>query len=105
VKRSRVLDAQRIDYHDVAVIDGCALGAQRCRSYAGTVRIRTGTMIAGQIDCRERRRTWTITIPQVGISRVALDDMIDPLTARWDDVYGQFLLWLRSGSRGFAQRN
>jgi hypothetical protein len=60
---------------------------------------------AGQIDCRERWITCTITVAQVGIRRVVLDDTIDPLTARWEDIYGQFLLWLRSASRSFAQRN
>jgi hypothetical protein len=102
---ARVLDAQHIDYRDVEVIDGCAPSEQRCRSYAGTVRVRNVTIMAGQIDCRERWVTCTITIPQVGIRGVALDDTIDPLTTRWEDVSGQFLLWLRSASRGFAERN
>ena len=99
---ARVLDAQYIDYRAIEVSDGCAPSFQRCRSYAGTVRGRTGTIMAGQIDCRERWITCTLTVPQLGISGVALDDTIDPLTARWEDVYGQFLLWLRSASRGFA---
>ena len=102
---ARVLDAQHIDYRDLEVIDGCAPSFQRCRSYAGTVRVRIGTIMAGQVDCRERWITCTLTVPQVGIRGVALDDTIDPLTARWDDVSGQFLLWLRSASRSFAQRN
>jgi hypothetical protein len=102
---ARVLDAQHIDYRDVEVIDGCAPSYQRCRSYAGTVRVRNGTIMAGQISCRERWITCTLTVPQAGISGVALNDTIDPLTARWEDIYGQFLLWLRSASRGFAQRN
>ena len=61
--------------------------------------------MAGQIDCRERWITCTLTVPQVGIRGVALDDTIDPLTARWEDVSGQFLLWLRSAAVSFAQRN
>ena len=101
----RMLDTQRVEYRDVEVIDGCAPSEQRCRSYAGTVRVRTGTIMAGQIDCRERWITCTLTVPQAGISGAALDDTIDPLTARWEDVYGQLLLWLRSASRGFAERN
>jgi hypothetical protein len=101
----RVLDAQHIDYGDIEVIDSCTPSKQRCRSYAGTVRVRIGTIMAGQIDCRERWITCTLTVPQVGIRRVALDDTIDPLTAHWEDFYGQFLLWLRSASRGFAQHN
>jgi hypothetical protein len=60
--------------------------------------------MAGQIDCRERWITCSITIPQAGIRGVALDDTIDPLTARWGDVYRQLLLWLRSASRDFAQQ-
>jgi hypothetical protein len=102
---ARVLDAQHIDYLDIEVIDGCAPSAQRCRLYAGTVRVRTGTILAGQINCRERWITCTLTVPQLGISGVALDDTIDPLTARWQDVYGQFLLWLWSAPVSFAQRN
>jgi hypothetical protein len=90
--RSRVLDAQHIDYRDIEVIDGCAPSEQRCQSYAGTVRVQTGTIMAGQIDCRERWITCTLTVPQVGIHGVALDNTIDPLTARWEDVSGQFLL-------------
>ena len=102
---ARVLDAQYIDYRAIEVSDGCAPSFQRCRSYAGTVRVRTGTIMAGQIDCRERWITCTLTVPQLGISGVALDDTIDPLTARWEDVSGQFLLWLRSAAVSFAQRN
>ena len=89
---ARVLDAQHIGYRDIEVIDGCAPSAQRCLSYAGTVRVRAGTIMAGQIDCRERWITCTLTVPQVGIHGVALDNTIDPLTARWEDVSGQFLL-------------
>src|SRR4051812_23941492 len=76
---ARVLDAQHIDYRDIEVIDGCAPSEQRCRSYAGTVRVRTGMIMVGQIGCRERWITCSITIPQAGISGVALDDTIDPL--------------------------
>jgi hypothetical protein len=39
---ARILDAQHIDYRDIEVIDGCAPSEQRCRSYAGTVRVRSG---------------------------------------------------------------
>src|SRR4029079_3047846 len=99
----RVLDMQRVDYRDVEVADGCAPSEQRCQTYAGMVRVATGTIMMGQIDCRERWITCTITIPQAGISGVALDDTIDPLAARWGELYGQLLLWLRSASHGFAQ--
>jgi hypothetical protein len=98
----RVLDTQGVDYRYVEVIDGCAPSEQRCRSYAGTVHVRTGMIMAGQIDCRERWITCTVTIPEAGISGAALDDTIDPVMARWEDFCGQFLLWLRSASRGFA---
>ena len=101
----RVLDMQQVEYRDVQVADGCAPSYQLCRFYSGKVRIMATTSMSGQIDCRERWITCTLTVPQVGSRRVALDDTIDPLTARWEDVYGQFLLWLRAASRGFAQRN
>ena len=101
----RVLELQQVEYRDVRVADGCAPSYQLCRFYTGKVRIIATTTMSGQIDCRERWITCTLTVPQVGISGVALDDTIDPLTARWEDVYGQFLLWLRSVSVSFAQRN
>ena len=101
----RLLDTQLVEYRDVEVVDGCAPSEQLCRFYAGNVRIMAATTPSGHIDCRERWITCTITVPQAGISGVALDDTIDPLTARWEDIYGQFLLWLRSASRGFGQRN
>jgi len=84
----RVLDDQRVD----------------CRTYAGSVRVLATTTLLGQIDCRERWITCTITIPQAGIRAVALDDTIDPLTARWDTFSGQVQRWLRSASHGFAQQ-
>ena len=99
----RVLDTQRVDYRDVDVIDGCAPSYQLCRFYAGNVLIRATTTMSGQIDCRERWITCSITIPQAGIRGAALDDTIDPLAARWGELYGQLLLWLRSASHGFAQ--
>ena len=100
----RVLELQQVEYRDVRVADGCAPSYQLCRFYTGKVRIIATTTMSGQIDCRERWITCTLTVPQVGISGVALDDTIDPLTARWDDVSGQFLAWLRSASVSFAQR-
>src|SRR6476661_3655037 len=75
----RVLNDQGIDYHDVKVVDGCAPSYQSCRTYAGSVRVLATTTLLGQIDCRERWITCTITIPQAGIRAVALDDTIDPL--------------------------
>ncbi len=62
----RVLDTQRVDYHDVEVIDGCAPSYQLCRFYIGKVRIMAATTMSGQIDCRERWITCSITIPQAG---------------------------------------
>jgi len=99
----RVLDAQRVEYRDVEVVDDCAPSYQLCRFYAGKVRIMAATTMSGQINCRERWITCRITIPQAGIRGAALDDTIDPLAARWGDLYGQLLLWLRSAAHGFAQ--
>lgn len=99
----RVLNERLVDYRDVEVIDGCAPSYQSCWTYAGAVRVIGGTTMSGQIDCRERWITCSITIPQAGIRDAALDDTIDPLAARWEDLYGQLLLWLRSASHGFAQ--
>ena len=101
----RMLDTQRVEYRDVEVADGCAPSYQLCRFYAGKVRIIAATAMSGQIDCRERWITCSITIPQAGIRGAALDDTIDPLAARWGDLYGQLLLWLRSASRGFSQHD
>ena len=101
----RMLDTQRVEYRDVEVVDGCAPSYQLCRFYAGNVRIMAATTISGQIDCRERWITCSITIPQAGIRGAALDDTIDPLAARWGDLYGQLLLWLQSAAHGFAQHD
>jgi hypothetical protein len=101
----RVLETQRVEYRDVEVADGCAPSYQLCRFYAGKVRIIGVSTMSGQIECRERWNTCSITIPQAGIRDAALDDTIDPLAARWGDLYGQFLGWLRSASQGFVQHN
>src|SRR5215207_476824 len=91
----RVLDAQHIDYNNVTVIDGCAPSYQLCRTYAGSVQVHTETTLRGQITCRERWITCTLTVQQAGIMGVALDDTIDPLAARWEAFYGQLMLQLR----------
>ena len=88
----RVLDEQRVDYRDVAVLDGCAPSYQLCRTYAGSVRVLAATTLLGWIECRERWITCTLTIPQAGIHSAPLDDTIDPLAARWDAIYGQLML-------------
>jgi hypothetical protein len=91
----RVLDDQRVDYHDVAVLDGCAPSYQLCRTYAGSVRVLATTTLLGRIECRERWITCRLTIPQAGIQSAPLDDTIDPLAARWEALYGQLMLRFR----------
>jgi hypothetical protein len=54
----------------------------------------TTTMI-GQIECRERWTTYMLTIPQAGISAAILDDVRDPIAARWEALYGKLLLQFR----------
>ena len=101
----RVLDDRRFDYRNVEVVDKCAPSYQLCRFYAGTVRIMATTTISGQIACRERWTTCTLTIPRAGISVAPLEDVRDPLFAHWEEIYGQFLAWLRSyESRLFTTR-
>ncbi len=96
----RVLDAQRIDYRDVEVIDGCAPSYQNCRTYAGTVRLLATSVMPGQIACRERWTTCTITVQQAGILGVPLDDPINPFMARWEAFYGWLELRFREIYRG-----
>jgi hypothetical protein len=96
----RVLDKQRVDYRDVEVVDGCAPSYQLCRTYAGSVRVLAATTLLGRIDCRERWITCTLTIPQASIRSAALDDVVDPVAARWDAIYGQLMLHLREFYRG-----
>ena len=91
----RVLDMQQVDYRDVQVADGCAPSYQLCRFYSGKVRIMATTSMSGQIDCRERWITCTLTVQRAGIIGAPLDDTIDPLAARWAAQYGQLLLRLR----------
>src|SRR5205823_2664845 len=83
----RVLDEQHIDYRDIEVVDGCAPSYQLCQTYAGTVRVHAGALLSGQLTCRERWITCSITIQQAGIRGAALDDTIDPQLARWEDLY------------------
>src|SRR4249920_295881 len=96
----RVLDARRVEYRDVEVVDSCAPSYQICRTYAGSVRVLTATAVLGRIECRERWITCTLTVQQAGIRDAPLDDTIDPLAARWAALYGQLLLSLREGYGG-----
>lgn len=90
----RVLDRLGVDRRDVVVVDGCAPSYQLCRTYAGSVRVLATTVMLGQIDCRERWTACTLTVSQAGIDRAPLDDVVDPLTARWAEIDGQIRLWL-----------
>jgi hypothetical protein len=96
----RVLDAQGVDYRDIEVVDGCAPSYQLCRTYAGSVRVLATMTMPGQIECRERWTTCTITVQQAGIRGVPLDDTINPLAARWEALYGQLILRFRGIYRG-----
>lgn len=91
----RVLDQRRVDYRDVVVVDGCAPSYQFCRTYAGSVQVLAATTLHGQIDCRERWITCRLTVPQLGISDAPLDNSIDPFLARWEEIYGQWMIWMR----------
>jgi hypothetical protein len=95
----RVLDAERVDYRDVVVTDGCAPSYQFCRTYAGSVQVLAATAMPGRIDCRERWTTCTLTVPQTGISGAPLDDVRDPFLARWEALYGRFMEWMRIVNR------
>jgi hypothetical protein len=96
----RVLDERRIDYRDVEIVDGCMPSEQLCRTYGGSVRVLATTVMLDQIECRERWITCTLTIQQAGIVGVPLDDLLNPLAARWDTIYGQLMLRLREFYRG-----
>ncbi|HEU5102842.1 MAG TPA: hypothetical protein VFU22_27660 [Roseiflexaceae bacterium] len=96
----RVLKASRVDYRDVEVLDGCAPSFQNCRTYAATVRVQAATTLAGHIDCRERWTTCTLSVPQAGISGAPLEDVRDPIAARWEALYGQMLLRIQELYRG-----
>lgn len=96
----RVLDAQGVDYRDVEVVDGCAPSYQLCRTYAGSVRVLAATAMPGRIECRERWISCTLTVQQVGIVGIPLDNTIDPLSERWDAIYGQLILRLRAFYHG-----
>jgi len=96
----RVLNEQRVDYRDVEVVDGCAPSYQFCESYAGSVRVLAATTMLGRIGCRERWTTCTLTVPRAGISDALLDDVRDPIAARWEALYGRILLRLCEIYRG-----
>jgi len=96
----RVLDARGVDYTDIEVVDGCAPSYQNCRTYAGAVWVLAAPTLLGQIKCRERWIACTLTVAQTGIRSAPLDDTIDPITARWEAFYGQFMLRLGEFYRG-----
>ena len=91
----RVLDERRVDYRDIVVVDGCAPSYQLCRTYAGSVQVLAAARIPGQIDCRERWISCTLTVRQLEIYGAPLDDVLNPLLARWEALYGQFMLKLQ----------
>jgi hypothetical protein len=95
----RVLDVRRVDYRDVEVLDSCAPSYQNCQTYAAMVRALAETTMIGQIECRERWTTCTLNIPQAGISGAILDDVRDPIAARWEALYGRLLLRFRESYR------
>jgi hypothetical protein len=90
-----LLDGRRVDYREVLVVDGCAPSYQFCHTYAGAVQVLAATRMPGQIDCRERWTACTLTVPQLGIKDAPLDDVVNPIQARLEELYGQLRLWIR----------
>jgi hypothetical protein len=90
-----VLTAAHIDVQHVDVIDGCAPTPQFCRTYAGVVYVQAGRTMTGQIACRERWTTCTLTLRDAGLVAAPLPDVLDPLLWRWEQAQGQITQWLR----------
>ena len=90
-----VLDQHGVDYDDVVVMDGCAPSYQFCRTYASSVLVLSATTLYGQIDCRERWITCRLTIPELAISNIPLANIVNPMLARWEAIYGQWMVWMR----------
>jgi hypothetical protein len=63
------------------------------------VQVLAATTITGQIDCRERWTTCTLSIPQIGIDGAPLDDTLDPFWARWEELYERFIMWAHDVSK------
>jgi hypothetical protein len=90
----RRLDHAAFSYREVEVVDGCAPTYQLCRTYAGHVRIQTETAtLAGQIGCRRRWTSCTLTIPATGLRAVALPDVVDSLPLTLEEVWKQLQDW------------
>lgn len=90
-----VLNDRGIGYRDVIVTDGCAPSYQQCYTYAGAVRVLAEVEHAGQITCRERWTSCTLSVPGLSITGAPLADIRDPLVWRWQQLYHQATRWVR----------
>ncbi len=75
---------------------GCTPTPQFCHIYAGQVYVQAGHTLTGQITCRERWTTCTLTLRDAGIIDAPLPDVLDPLIWCWEQLQGQIMQWLRS---------
>ena len=90
-----VLTDAHVDFQTVEIIDGCAPTPQLCRSYAGIVRVQADRTLTGQIACRERWTTCTLTLQEAGIVAAPLPDVIDPVAWRWEQLQGAIMRWVQ----------
>jgi hypothetical protein len=90
-----VLDAYGVDWRGIDVTHGCAPHYQNCRTYQGHVQIDADPPLAGRIDCARRWTRCTLSVPDAGILRAPLRDVVydDPLStvAGW---YEEAATWV-----------
>jgi hypothetical protein len=90
----RLLKARNLEPRKVAVVDSCAPTIERCRTYSGVVTLDADTRLSGQIDCRERWTSCTLTVPLAHLDHETLPDVIDPLAWRWQQCRIRVRAWL-----------
>jgi hypothetical protein len=90
----RLLRARNLKPRKVDVVDSCAPTVERCRTYSGVVTIDADTHLSGQIDCRERWTSCSLTMPMAHLDHTPLPDVIDPLAWRWQLFLIRVRAWL-----------
>lgn len=91
-----LLSAHNLEARDVEVVDSCAPTIERCQTYAGAVIVIAQSRLTGWIDCRERWTGCTLTLAEAGLHREPLPDVIDPLAWRAQQLWHEFIRWLRA---------
>jgi hypothetical protein len=100
-----VLHQAGFSYRDVEVTDSCAPTYERCRTYAGSVRVLTQEAIfAGQIECRRRWTSCMLSIPDTSIISVGLPNIVDSLPLSLEEIWTYLQDWFDKITRPTSER-